>query len=137
MTPDSGRSAAARAEPSGAAERRLADERLRLVIESLGGVIFDYDLVRRSVFLSEGVTSLFGWEEFELTEEWWSAQSPGSCCDSCWERRHGASVVREDDSRRAHARPSRSLRCSQTRHSSSGANARDWCRHTPRPKLPP
>ncbi len=74
MTLDSPPSATARVESPDDAERRLADERIRLVIESLGGVIFDYDLVRRTAFLSEGVTSLFGWEQFELTEAWWSAR---------------------------------------------------------------
>ena len=74
MNLDRARSATARAESPEDAERRLADERSRLVIESLGGVIFDYDLARRAIFLSEEVTSVFGWEDFELNEEWWNAR---------------------------------------------------------------
>jgi two-component system, cell cycle sensor histidine kinase and response regulator CckA len=74
MTLESERSAAGRGEASEDAERRLADERFRLVIESLGGVIFDYDLETRTVFLSESVTEVFGWEDFELNEAWWTAR---------------------------------------------------------------
>jgi PAS domain S-box-containing protein len=53
------------------AERRFTDERLRLVAESMGGVVFDYDLVSRTTFRNDAVRGMFGWEEYELTEEWW------------------------------------------------------------------
>ena len=74
MNPGSSRSATARGEPPEDAERRVADERFRLVIESLGGVIFDYDLAKRAVYLSEGVRDVFGWEDFGLEEAWWNAR---------------------------------------------------------------
>ena len=53
------------------AERRFTDERLRLVAESMGGIVFDYDLVARTTFRNDAVKGMFGWEEYELTEEWW------------------------------------------------------------------
>jgi PAS domain S-box-containing protein len=54
------------------AERRFSDERLRLVAESMGGVIFDYDIASRTTFRDDAVKGMFGWEEYELTEAWWA-----------------------------------------------------------------
>jgi PAS domain S-box-containing protein len=56
------------------AERRLADERLRLALEGMGSMIFDYDVATRQIFRSDAITRVFGWEESEPTEEWWSAR---------------------------------------------------------------
>jgi two-component system, cell cycle sensor histidine kinase and response regulator CckA len=53
------------------AEQRFTDERLRLVAESMGGVVFDYDLVARTTFRNDAVKGMFGWDEYELTEQWW------------------------------------------------------------------
>jgi len=60
------------ADERGDAERRLADERLRLVVESLRAMVFDYDLAKREVYRSDAIRALFGWEDVEPTEEWWA-----------------------------------------------------------------
>ena len=48
------------------------DERFRLVVESLGTMIFDEDLVDRTVYRSDALARLFRWETSEPTEEWWT-----------------------------------------------------------------
>jgi PAS domain S-box-containing protein len=48
------------------------DERFRLVVESLGTMIFDEDLVDRRVYRSDALARLFRWEESEPTEAWWT-----------------------------------------------------------------
>ena len=50
----------------------FTDERLRLVAESMGGVIFDYDIASRTTFWDDAVKGMFGWEQYELTEAWWA-----------------------------------------------------------------
>jgi PAS domain S-box-containing protein len=52
-------------------ELRLAAERYRLVLESMGSMIFDHDFVRDSTFRSDSVAELFRWDEVEPTAEWW------------------------------------------------------------------
>ena len=64
--------ATATAAEAGDAERRLVDERMHLVVESLRAVIFDFDLATRRIDRSDAVGRLFGWEEVEPTEEWWT-----------------------------------------------------------------
>jgi two-component system, cell cycle sensor histidine kinase and response regulator CckA len=54
------------------AERRLTDERLRLVAESLEGVIFDHDIASGTTIRTDAVKALFGWEEQEFTVAWWN-----------------------------------------------------------------
>ena len=54
--------------------QRLAAERYRIVIESMGSMIFDYDFVKRSTFRSDAIGELFRWAEIDLTEEWWAAR---------------------------------------------------------------
>ena len=44
-------------------EQRLAAERYRLVIESMGSMIFDHDFVRDRTFRSDSVAELFRWDE--------------------------------------------------------------------------
>jgi PAS domain S-box-containing protein len=66
------RAAATSADVDREAERRFADERLRLVAESVGGVVFDYDLASRKIFRGDGVREMFGWEAPDATEEWWT-----------------------------------------------------------------
>jgi two-component system cell cycle sensor histidine kinase/response regulator CckA len=66
------RAAPASADVNHEAERRFNDERLRLVAESMGGVVFDYDLASRTTFRNDAVRGMFGWEEYELTEAWWA-----------------------------------------------------------------
>jgi two-component system, cell cycle sensor histidine kinase and response regulator CckA len=56
------------------AERHLADERLRLAVEGMGSMIFDFDVATRVIFRSDAIVRVFGWEESEPTEEWWSAR---------------------------------------------------------------
>jgi two-component system, cell cycle sensor histidine kinase and response regulator CckA len=56
------------------AERRLADERLRLVLEGMRSMIFDYDIATRLIYRSDAIAEVFGWEEHEPTERWWSAR---------------------------------------------------------------
>ena len=56
------------------ADRRFADERLRLAVEGMGSMIFDYDVATRVIFRSDAISRVFGWEEAEPTEEWWSAR---------------------------------------------------------------
>jgi len=52
-------------------EQRVAAERYRLVIESMGSMIFDHDFVRDITFRSDSVAELFRWDEVEPTAEWW------------------------------------------------------------------
>jgi len=59
---------------SGGDEQRVAAERYRLVIESMGAMIFDHDFVRDSTFRSDSVAELFRWDEVEPTAEWWIAR---------------------------------------------------------------
>jgi two-component system cell cycle sensor histidine kinase/response regulator CckA len=56
---------------AGDAEQRVAAERYRLVLESMGSMIFDHDFVRDSTFRSDSVAELFRWDEVEPTAEWW------------------------------------------------------------------
>ena len=55
-------------------EQRLAAERYRLVLESMGSMIFDHDFVRDSTYRSDSVAELFRWDEVEPTAEWWIAR---------------------------------------------------------------
>jgi two-component system, cell cycle sensor histidine kinase and response regulator CckA len=55
-------------------EQRVAAERYRLVIESMGSMIFDHDYVRGNTFRSDAIAELFRWAEFDPTEEWWIAR---------------------------------------------------------------
>ncbi|HEX7979575.1 MAG TPA: ATP-binding protein [Gemmatimonadaceae bacterium] len=55
-------------------EQRVAAERYRLVIESMGSMIFDHDFVRDQTFRSDAVAELFRWEGHVPTEEWWVAR---------------------------------------------------------------
>jgi two-component system cell cycle sensor histidine kinase/response regulator CckA len=64
----------ARAESPEEAERRISEERFRLVIENMGSVIFDLDVPNSGVFRSDAITRLFGWDRVEPTIEWWSAR---------------------------------------------------------------
>jgi PAS domain S-box-containing protein len=57
--------------PSASDDERT-DERFRLVVESLGTMIFDEDLVSGTVYRSDALARLFGWKESEPTEEWWT-----------------------------------------------------------------
>ena len=57
--------------PTGDAEQRLAAERYRLVLESMGSMIFDHDFVQDSTFRSDSVAELFRWDQVEPTAEWW------------------------------------------------------------------
>ena len=59
---------------TGGDEQRVAAERYRLVIESMGAMIFDHDFVRDSTFRSDSVAELFRWDEVEPTAEWWIAR---------------------------------------------------------------
>jgi len=68
------RAAMAGGEAGYVAERHLADERLRLALEGMGSMIFDYDVATRTIFRSDALSRVFGWEESEPTEEWWSAR---------------------------------------------------------------
>jgi PAS domain S-box-containing protein len=55
-------------------EQRVAAERYRLVIESMGAMIFDHDFLRHITFRSDAVGELFRWDGHEPTEEWWVAR---------------------------------------------------------------
>jgi two-component system, cell cycle sensor histidine kinase and response regulator CckA len=66
-----GRAAASDA-GAGDSAHRLTDERLHLVVESMGGMIFDYDIATRTTYRSDAIKGLFGWDDFELTEDWWA-----------------------------------------------------------------
>ena len=68
------RPAASQPEHIDDADRRLADERLRLAIESTGSMIYDYDLSTHAVYRSNVLRDVFRWEEFEPTEDWWVAR---------------------------------------------------------------
>ncbi len=52
-------------------EQRIAAERYRLVIESMGSMIFDHDFVHDTTFRSDSVAALFRWDQVEPTAEWW------------------------------------------------------------------
>jgi two-component system cell cycle sensor histidine kinase/response regulator CckA len=62
----------------GAAERdaelRGSHERYRLVIESMGAMIYDYDRVSGFIYRSDAIGKVFKWEASEPTEEWWLAR---------------------------------------------------------------
>src|SRR5215204_2863851 len=64
--------AATSVEAGDEAERRLAEERLHLAFEGMGSMIFDSDVATRAIYRSDAITTLFGWDEAEPTEEWWS-----------------------------------------------------------------
>ena len=68
------RSVASQPEHIDDADRRLADERLRLAIESTGSMIYDYDFSTHAVYRSDVLRDLFRWEEFDPTEDWWVAR---------------------------------------------------------------
>ena len=53
------------------AERERSEERYRLVVESSGSMIYDYDLATGAVFRSDALRSVFLWDLAELTSEFW------------------------------------------------------------------
>ena len=54
-------------------ERQRSEERYRLVVESSGSMIYDYDLVTGAVYVSEALASVFKWQDVDPTGEWWSS----------------------------------------------------------------
>ncbi|MEO6525133.1 MAG: ATP-binding protein [Gemmatimonadaceae bacterium] len=52
-------------------ERQRSEERFRLVLESSGSMIYDHDLLTDSVYRSDALESVFGWEQVTRTNEWW------------------------------------------------------------------
>ena len=56
------------------AERERSEERFRLVVESSGSMIYDYDLVAGTVYRSDAIRSVFRWKESQPTEAWWVAR---------------------------------------------------------------
>jgi two-component system cell cycle sensor histidine kinase/response regulator CckA len=56
------------------AELLRSNERFRLVIESMGAMVYDFDLVTGFIYRSAAVRDVFMWEESEPTAEWWLAR---------------------------------------------------------------
>ena len=52
------------------------DARLRLALETLQGLVYDYDIAQHTVWRSEGLERLLGWRPEEVADdpEWWNAQ---------------------------------------------------------------
>ena len=66
------RIASAFSEAGGGSEHRFADDRLRLVAESVGGVVFDYDVASHTLVRDAAVNGILGWDASELTVAWWT-----------------------------------------------------------------
>ena len=74
MIQDIERSATSRAESDEETVRRATDERFRLVLESMGSMIYDYDVRRNTVYRSDAVHGVFKWDDTEPTHDWWIAR---------------------------------------------------------------
>jgi two-component system, cell cycle sensor histidine kinase and response regulator CckA len=56
------------------AEQRLVAERYRMVVESMGSMIFDHDFAKGYTYRSDSLAELFLWHGHDLTAGWWIAR---------------------------------------------------------------
>jgi two-component system cell cycle sensor histidine kinase/response regulator CckA len=52
-------------------ERERAEERFRLVVESSGAMVYDYDVVTGAAYRSDALDAAFKWTTNEASAEWW------------------------------------------------------------------
>jgi PAS domain S-box-containing protein len=52
-------------------EKEHSDERFRLVVESSGSMIYDYDIASGATYRSDTLDAVFGWDDAAGSEEWW------------------------------------------------------------------
>ncbi|MEO8563809.1 MAG: ATP-binding protein [bacterium] len=55
------------------AEKERADERFRLVVESSGSMIYDYDVASDTAYRSDALDAAFQWHDIQPSAEWWSS----------------------------------------------------------------
>ena len=51
-----------------------SDERFRLVVESSGSMVYDFDIATGATYRSNALDAVFQWQAGEASEEWWFAQ---------------------------------------------------------------
>ncbi len=55
-------------------QRRASEERFKLVAENSGSMIYDVDVATGTIYRSEALSSVFGWDTSDDTEEWWTSR---------------------------------------------------------------
>jgi PAS domain S-box-containing protein len=55
----------------GESEKERSDERFRLVVESSGSMIYDYDIATGAAYRSNALDAVFQWEGGQASQEWW------------------------------------------------------------------
>jgi two-component system, cell cycle sensor histidine kinase and response regulator CckA len=66
-----GSSAPSTAAPERDLERERSEERFRLVVESSGAMVYDFDMITGATYRSDALDATFNWDPNEGSEAWW------------------------------------------------------------------